>query len=233
MQTRFLSAFLVLFMVLGLTFSYQSSWAGRVVKVKGKKVYIKLSSKEADRLSKGDKLYLVTRKSKKKKGVVVIKKIKGRKAIAKLKKGKARKRYLTRMKKRKKGGDGDSMDVAGDIASAETDVEYSDVMMGIMGSFTMMKMNVTGEERDPLDMAGAMIGAKVILDYSLTESLGLRVRAGMDMLNVSGDDEDEDTSTIKINYLVLDILGRLYLFRNQKIWSFSYRRCGDLRSPGQ
>ena len=215
MRIRFLSVILALFMVLGLTLYHQPSWAGRVVKVKGKKVYIKLSNKEADSLSKGDKLYLISKKSKKKKGVVVIRKIKGKRAIGKLKKGKARKKYLTKMRKRKKGR-GDSMDVAADIAEAEVDTEYSDVMVGLIGNFTMMGQSITGDDVIPVDLTGSMVGAKAVLDYSLTESLGLRVRAGMDMMKVSGTDEKDNTTTVNINYLVLDLLGRFYLFRTRK-----------------
>ena len=229
MQTRFFPVVLSLFMVLGLTLHHQPSWAGRVIKVKGKKVYIKLSNKEADNLSKGDKLYLISKESRKKKGVVVIRKIKGKKAIAKLKKGKAKRKYRTRMAgKRKKYKD--SIDVATDIADAEVDTEHSDIMMGFMGNFTMMEQNIDGEDVLPVDLTGAMTGVKAILDYSLTESFGLRIRAGMDMMNVSGTDENDNTTTMKINYLTLDILGRYYLFRTKK-FGFSLIGGAGIYSP--
>ena len=218
MQTRFLSSILTLLMVLGLTLHYRTSWAGRVIKVKGKKVYIKLSKKEAKKLSKGDKLYLMTKKSKKKKGVVVIRKKKGRKAIAILKKGKAKKKYITRMRKRKKKGVEESMDTIDDIASVETDDKYSDLMVGFMGNFTMVEQSIAS--KPPVDMTGSMIGAKIVLDYSLTELFGLRVRTGMDMMKISGTDETENTSETSINYLVLDILGRFYLLRKKSFGVF-------------
>ncbi len=219
MQTRCLPVVLALLIVLGFTPHYQKSWAGRVVKVKGKKVYIKLSKKEAKKLSKGDKLYLTT-KSKKKKGIVVIRKKKGKKAIATLKKGKAKKNYLTRMHgKKKKKGTEDSMNTVDDIAVAQTDAEnYSDIMVGLMGSFMMMEQNVASEV--PVVMTGFPRGAKIVLDYSLTESFGLLVRAGMNLIQISGTDEKDNTSETKIDYLAMDLLGRYYFFRTKKFGAF-------------
>ena len=218
MANRYLPSVLFFAIIFGFVFQQNSSWAGRVIKVKGKKIYIKLSRKEARKASKGDKVRILS-KSKKKLGTAVIRKVKGRKAIARLKKGRAEKNNIAKLKRRrkKKRRRKDTIDLD-DVASVEADENSSDFVMGFMGGWSMAEQSV--DSTTPVDMKGSTLGAKLLLDYPLTQSIGLRTRLGMDIFETSGTDENDNTSETSINYLVLDILARAHFIQNNHFGAF-------------
>lgn len=199
---------LIILLFFSFTFSSQNSWAGKVHKVKGKKVYIKLSADEAENTFKGDTLYL-TRKGKKK-AIVVIKKMKGNLVIASLKKGKAKKGYKTKKRKgkKKKRMQESSYEDASEVAQNENESsERPDLMFGLMGGFGSATQSVTGQFTG--DMTGSLMGFKAILDYAMFGSFGVRGRLGMDMISVEGTSNTGSAAT-DINYLTLDLLLRWY-----------------------
>ncbi|MCB0378830.1 MAG: hypothetical protein KDD33_10080, partial [Bdellovibrionales bacterium] len=141
--------------VLGLLFLSSflfchASMAGQVVKTKGKKIYIKLNTEEAESLKSGDFLFLLTPEGKKK-AIVQIKKMKGKKVLAQLKKGKAQKGYTTRLRKGKKPKkkeekQEDMYQDASQIANTEdyapADDTRPDLMFGLMAGYGMASQSV-------------------------------------------------------------------------------------------
>ena len=221
----------VLLVLIGLGIPCQVQ-AGRVIKVKGKKVYIKLSKKESKKISKGDKLYLTTKSKKKKKGVVIVRKKKGRKVIARLKSGEAEKGYRTRRRKRKKKRAEEPMIMIDEVASTEEVNQDSSMKFGIMGSYITMTQAVTltpqneQNKRKNVDMEGSMIGTKLVFNYKLSELFGLQVRGGVDMMELSGKDKESKTSETSIQYLTMDFLGRLEVPLSSSIGFFTHLGMG-------
>ena len=217
-----------LFLIIAFSFGPHQNlaWAGRVIKVKGKKVYLKLSRKEAKKASRGDKIYILS-KSKKKLGTAVIRKIKGKKAIAKLKKGRAEKNNLTKLKlsrkKRRKRRGKDLIDVD-DVASIEMDESSSDFVMGFLFSWFTLGQSVKNDtpiDDNPVEMSGSVPGAKLLLDYPLAKFIGIRTRFGGELFNASGTDENDNTSETSIDYLTLDILARIQFSINSHVGLFT------------
>lgn len=210
---------LITLIFLSLMFIGQPSWAGRVVKVKGKKVYIKLSSQEAENVMKGDKLY-VTTKSGKKKGLVIIRKMKGKKVIAQLKKGKARKGMKTKLRKTKKKKKMEEVgyEDASEVAQTETEPSSGrpDMQYGFMGGFGSATQEVEGIA----NMSGSTMSFKGIFDYSLFDDLGVRARAGMEMFSVTGTNGATEYKT-DLNYLTIDLLVRYYILNSSSFGLFA------------
>lgn len=196
-------------LLMTILFIAQPSWAGKVVKVKGKKIYIILDSDEVDTIEKGSRLYTTTR-SGKKRGLVIVRKKKGNKVIGQLKKGKAKKRMFTRLRRPKRKKRIEDVTPAEEIIDQPQESEEpSDMMYGFLGSYAIASQNV----QNVADMSGSMIGFKGVFDYSILEQLGVQARLGMDMLSVTGDSATA-TLTTSINYLTLDFLLRYYFMRS-------------------
>lgn len=131
---------LAILILLAFVFSAQPSWAGRVVKVKGKKVFIILDQEELNSTFKGDNLYTTTSDGKKR-GVVTVRAIRGNQVIGQLRKGKAAKSMLTKARKagkKKKPRQDESMGMedASEVAITEKEErsEFPEMMFGIMGT---------------------------------------------------------------------------------------------------
>lgn len=189
------------------------SWAGQVVKVQGKKIFIRLDASETESIKQGDRLFLTTTEGKKK-ALVLVRKKQNDKVIAQLLKGKGTKGLVTaatptRSKKKTRPSDVES---ASDVALTESPSTKTDsaLQFGIMGSYGQAAQNVSGVA----DMSGSTMGFKGILDYSLFETLGVRARVGLDMMSVTGAAGNTNFET-NINYLALDLLLRWYLMNSE------------------
>lgn len=214
MHRRFSCFTFSAFIFFAFMFTGQNSWAGKVVKVKSKKVYIILDAEEVENTYKGDTLYLTL--SGKKKAIVEVKKMKGNKVIALLRKGKAKKGYGTMARKAKKRKSKQSdyesaSEVAQSDDSSSSSSERPDLMFGVMGSFGSATQQVTGAVT--ADMTGSFMGGKFLVDYAIWGNFGVRGRIGMDMLSVSANDNGNEVQT-DINYLSVDVLGRYYLMND-------------------
>lgn len=236
MHLRLSALKFILLVLLSLLFVAQPSWAGRVFKVKGKKIFIILSSSEAEQTKKKDALYLTT-KSGKKKGIVTVVKMRGNKVIAKLRKGKAKKGMRTLPRRGKKqrmarDDDGDSdeqrdreeeddddderaEEIAEDEGSDSND-DVEDLRFGLLGSFGTATQNVN----NVADMSGSTTGFKGLIDYALFDELGVRARIGMDILSVAGTGSGIDFET-SITYLTLDFLLRYYFYNGESFGFFA------------
>ena len=198
----------ILIIVIGLFVFSQNSQAGRVVKVKGKKVYIILDNSEVNSVFKNDIMYLTTTTGKKK-ALIKIKGIKGDKAIAVIGKGKARKGYLTKAKagkkkKRREDPIEEPMEEASEVAQTDADDDVgSGMMLGIMGAFGTATQNVA----NVADMSGSSMGFKGIFDYELFSGLGVKSQIGLDNVSVSGNSGSQQFETT-ISYLAIDLLLR-------------------------
>ncbi len=213
---------LALLLMIALLFSVQPSWAGRVVKVKGKKVFIILDHSEVDSTFKGDNLYTTTSAGKKR-GIVTVRKIKGNKVIAQLRKGKAAKRMRTitrkgkKKRRRQRREDPMEMENASDVAITETEErsDFPEMMFGLVGTYGQVTQSVT----NVADMSGSLLGVKGVFDYELFDGLGVKARIGMDMLSVTGSSSGTDFQT-DINYLTLDFFLRYYVMRSSSFGLF-------------
>lgn len=214
-QSRLL---LTLFAFLSVLAFAQPSQAGKVVKVNGKKVFIKLDANEVESSATGAKIYLST-KSGARKGVAVIRKMKGRNVIAQLQKGKASKGFYTSIgapKASSKSSASTSVEEADEVAEVETtNTKKSDLKFGLMLGYNSMTQNVS----QVADMAGSSIAVKGIIDYSLFDQLGVRGRFGMDMMTVTGSADTSEYET-SINYLTLDLLLRYNLMESKSFGLF-------------
>ena len=210
-------------MILAIVFGVQSAHAGKVVKIKGKKIYIKLDPNEVAKTSQGDRLYVMTSKGKKK-GYVIVKKMKGRLVIAKKGKGKVRKGYKTKLRKKKKKGKKplEKMEDASEVAEVDSDpADRSDMMFGIMGSFGTATQNVDGI----VDMSGSTTSVRAVFDYELFSDLGVQSRLGIEQLSVSGADTANVEYETIISYIALDLLLRYYVYRGN---SFGFYVTGGM-----
>ncbi len=216
-----ISKFVLLFFV-AILFVVQPSWAGRVVKVKGKKVFIILDQEEVGATSKGDNLYTTTRAGKKR-GIVTVRAIKGNKVIGQLRKGKAASRMLTKArnkgprKKQRRRDDPMMMEDASEVAQTEVleRSEFPEMMFGLVGTYGQATQNVA----NVADMSGSLLGVKAVFDYELFSNFGVKARLGMDMLSVTGSNGGAEFQT-DINYLTLDFFLRYYVIRGNSFGLF-------------
>lgn len=213
-----LSCFLLLCTLL---FS-QTSLAGRVVKVKGKKVYIKLDANETESVQQGDQLYLATPQGKKR-ALVIVRKLKGDKVLAQLKKGKAQKGLVT---KGKSGGarpqpkEDVGYEDASTMAQREEDNKgRPDLLFGILGAFGSAGQDVT-TNGTTFNTTGSSMAVKGLLDYSLFDDLGIRARVGLEMFNVSGSDNVGTNVTTEITYLSIDMMLRYFVYNSSSFGIF-------------
>ena len=223
MQPSSSSLKFLLCLVLCTFFFSQNSWAGRVVKKKGKKVYIMLSADEASDFKKGDRLYLTT-KSGKKRALVIIRKKRGKKVIAQLKKGKAKKGYLTKFKSagKKKAPLEDNVGYEdAEQVAQEEEIESSrpELLFGLMTGYGIANQKVT-ENAGSFDTSGSSIAVKGLLDYSLFEDLGVRARLGIEKFSVSGANPSNQDVTTDITYLSIDMLLRYFIVNSDSFGFF-------------
>jgi hypothetical protein len=207
MLPRFSTYLLTILFITSLFFTEQAT-AGKVVKVKGKKVFIMLDPEEVDSTQNGDKLLLTTPNGKKR-ALVMVRNKRGNKVIAQLGKGKAAKGLISMPHsggKKKSSPSIDDYEPASDIARDELSSgqkKKSDLRFGIMAGFGTATQNVT----DVADMSGSTMAFKGLIDYTLFGGLGIRGRIGMDMFSVTGSAGSIEYQT-DINYLTVDMLLR-------------------------
>ena len=213
--------YMMIILTTSILLSTESTWAGRVVKVSGKKVFIVLDASEVSSTKKGDKLLLSTPDGKKK-ALVMVRNMKGNKVIAQLGKGKAARGLVSApfagKKKSKPPRESDyesASEVAKEEISSPASSKKSDLRFGVLGSFGSVTQNVTAKA----DMSGSLMGVKGIVDYSLFGSLGVRGRFGLDMFSVTGTGGSINYQT-DINYLTVDILARYSIVESSSFGLF-------------
>ncbi len=200
--------YLMIILTTSILLSTENSWAGRVVKVSGKKVFIILDASEVSSTNKGDKLLLSTPDGKKK-ALVMVRNMKGNKVIAQLGKGKAARGLVSApyAGKKKSRPSESTYETATEIAKEEvsspSSSKQADLRFGVLGSFGTATQSVANKA----DMTGSLMGVKGLVDYSLFGSLGVRGRFGLDMFSVTGSGGGNNYQT-DINYLTVDILAR-------------------------
>lgn len=200
--------YMMFILLTSILLSSASSWAGRVVKVSGKKVLIILDANEVSSTKKGDKLLLST-PGRKKKALVMVRNMKGNKVIAQLGKGKAARGLVSAPytgKKKNKPRESryeSASEIAKEEISSPSSSKHENLRFGVLGNFGTATQNVV----EKADMSGSLMGVKGLVDYSLFESLGVRGRFGVDMFSVTGTGAGINYQT-DINYLTVDILAR-------------------------
>ena len=203
------SSFIRLFFAttLMVLFSFSAS-AGKVYKVKGKKVYIKLSKKERGNVMKGDKLFIMSKG--KKKAVVKVRKIlKKGKILAKKIKGKVKKGYRSKMRRSKSSSSSSS------VVMEDRSKSRPDLSIGLVGAYGLATQEVNQGQATPSTQTGTMLGGKLLVDYALFNDIGVRAHVGAESFSVAGQGFNFITagSTIEdiettITYLSIDILLR-------------------------
>ena len=212
------------FLLLSIFLFAQPSWAGRVVKVKGKKVYIKLDEAEAESVQQGDQLYLTTPQGKKR-ALVIVRKMKGTKVLAQLKKGKAQKGFGTLAKSggsapKKAPQDDVGYEDAATMAQREEDSGgRPDLLFGLLGAYGSASQDVTSSTTT-FNTTGSSIAVKGLLDYSLFDDLGVRARVGLEMFNVSGSDNTLANVSTEITYLSIDMMLRYFIYNSSSFGVF-------------
>jgi hypothetical protein len=200
----------ILISLLFFSFSF-SAYAGKVMKVKGEKVYIVFD--QEDPFTEGD-YFILNNAEGKKLGLVQIKKIKGLKAIGVLKKGKASKGFTTTFKSASKKAKKESVAVAEDSGSEmENDGDTkSTSRMGVLVGYGMASQDVDQGGQGISAQSGSSIAVRGLYDYPLFSSVYVRGMAGTEFLSVTGDGaplaapSTRTTIGTDITYLALDAL---------------------------
>lgn len=183
-----------------------SAHAGKVVKVKGKKVYIVFDADEGGTFAEGD-MFNLTDAGGKKKALIQIKKVKGLKAIALLKKGKADKGFGTSFRSAGKKGELAETD---DSSSSSSPSSHNS-MQSRFGA--MFGYGVAGQDVDQGSSVSAQTGSSMAIkgayDYPLLQTVSLRALGGVELFSVSGMGEPlnstaQATVGTDITYLSLD-----------------------------
>lgn len=200
----------ILISLLFFCFSF-SAHAGKVMKVKGEKVYILFD--QEDPFAEGD-YFLLNNDEGKKLGLVQLKKVKGLKAVGVLKKGKANKGYTTTFKAAGKKAKKESVAVTDDSSSVseENDSTYPSSRMGVLVGYGMASQDVDQGAQGISSQSGSSIAVRGVYDYPLFSSVYIRGMAGGEFLSVSGDGapltapSTRTTIGTDITYLALDAL---------------------------
>lgn len=199
---------LVLFAFIAVCFLPRAH-AGKVVNVKGKKVYIVFDANEGGTFAEGD-TFTLTDASGKKKALVQIKKVKGLKAIAQLKKGKAGKGFGTVFRSASKPG-GSLADSSEETSSSSSSSGGYNRMQSHWGA--MFGYGVASQDVDQGNSVSAQTGSSMAIkgayDYPLLSSVAFRALAGFELFSVSGMGEPlnstaQATVGTDITYLSLD-----------------------------
>lgn len=200
------------------------TFAGNVLKTKGKKVYIVFDKSEGGTFAKDD-LFNITDKNGKKIGVVELKKIKGLKAIGVLRKGKAAKgnstlfRSISKKSKKMKTLD----DAADKTAKIDTDdeIDYKSpsTRFGLQFGYGSAKQDVV-QLTSTASQSGSSMSAKMLVDMPLFGNFNLYVGFGAEMFSVSGtgqnanSGERDSSISTKITYLSIDTLMKWTLYKS-------------------
>ena len=200
----------ILISLLFLSFSF-SAHAGKVMKVKGEKVYIQFDDEEP--FTTND-YFILNNDAGKKLGLVQIKKFKGKKAIAILKKGKADKGFTTTFKSAGKKPKKES--IVSEDTSEEEDTPssaYPKTRMGLLAGYGMASQDVTqGPTQGTSSQTGNSIALRGLYDYPLFSSVYVRGMIGAEFMSVTGDGYPLSNSTTltttgtDITYLTMDAL---------------------------
>ncbi len=207
-----------LFILLASLLFANTSYAGKVLKTTGKKVFIIFSPEEEGTFANNDIFYL-TDSSGKKTGVVQLKKIKGFKAVAVLGKGKAQRGDVTIFKgagKKSKKSKSSSSNVAENNNSEEASERPSrrrnkmSIKMGVLFGYGSAKQDVN-QGTSTSNQTGSSLGLRGAFNYPFSQSLELQLLGGLEMFKVEGEGtlpDNSGTGTIgtDINYLGLDAL---------------------------
>ena len=210
-----------LFALLFAFFSYlpSSLAATKIYAVRGNKVIVQF---DGTSVKKGDilRVYDANRKGV---GLIKIIGIKGKRGFAKLK-GKAEKGFLARVVKRKgkkptKGKQKQNVAKAGqDPVSGDNPEEAFEnprskgpkklkLTLGAMVGYTNNTMDIE-ESNQSYSLSGSSISFKGYGDIAINQNLGVRVMAGLQAFEVSGNDSVGDSREVTINYITLDALAR-------------------------
>lgn len=201
-----------------------SAYAGKVMKVKGEKVYILFDKDEP--FTSGD-YFILNNDAGKKLGLIQIKKSKGTKAIGLLKKGKAEKGFTTTFKSPGKKTKKQSVVVDESSANDEGDTSSSSAptsRLGLLLGYGMASQKVNQGPLGVSSQSGRSIALRGLYDYSLSSSLYFRAMGGLEMLSVSGSGAPISNSSIRtsigtdITYLAIDGLFQ---------WSFWQSRASN------
>lgn len=202
------------------------AWAGRVVKVKGNKVYIVFNQDELGSFGEDDLFYLLDSKGRKR-AIIHIKRVKGTKAIALLRKGKARKRFTTEFR-----GVGKKTKAKMMAKNEDEESEYEDEAenpsyykkrnyLGLMVGFGSASQDVN-QGSSTSSQSGSSIAVKLAYDYQLFDSVDLRGMLGAELFSVDGSGLIAGTSTqanvgSDITYATLDLLLRWHFFQGSSL----------------
>ena len=197
--------------------------AAKVIKVKGKKVYLALSKSES--MAKGDKILITA--GRKKAGLAIVRVVKGRKAIALLRKGKARRGFMARnMNKsaRSQAPMQANSENANKQEAKETYERNKKWTFGVIGGFNMVTMNVDlGSET--IAAKGINLSAKGYVQYHWKPSISLMAVMGYEGFSSSATADstvcDSNTSTdctTSIQFLASEAWAQYYLTRGKKAY---------------
>lgn len=200
----------ILISLLFLSFSF-SAHAGKVMKVKGEKVYIQFDEEEP--FTTND-YFILNNEAGKKLGLVQIKKFKGKKAIGILKKGKADKGFTTTFKAAGKKPKKESIAVSEEPAEEEdTSTSYPKSRMGLLAGYGMASQDVDqGPGLGTSSQSGNSIAIRGLYDYPLFSSVYVRGMIGAEFMSVTGDGHPLYNTTLltttgtDITYLTMDAL---------------------------
>lgn len=196
-----------------LFFFSPSVFAGSVIKVSDKKVYIKFT--EDDSFTEGDVFYL-TNPEGKKIGLVQLQRVKGMKAIGILKKGKATTGNATLFKGvgksvAKKGklndDESSSSDSDSDSSSSSTKSRWGGLLG--YGMATQEVKQPTGTS----SQSGSSIAIKLLYEMPIYDSISLRALGGFEIFSVSGTGREpgqsvDSTVGTDVTYGTVDALFR-------------------------
>lgn len=196
--------------------------AAKVTKVKGKRVYLKLSKSEAKRVKKGDKVWIY--KKRKKKGLVKITKVKGRKAFAKRLKGKIKKNYVAKIKK-------SSKPMKNMVAKNKPNkrqkpmgpMKYDKWEWGTFAGVYSLNMDIKLSTSETVTATGFNFGWKGFLQLNLSDTWALQGNLGYQGFSSKGTAtsplcNSTTDCTTDISFLAMEGYLKYYLSRNQRAW---------------
>ncbi len=200
---RWLVLIIIVLSLLGAT----GAEAARVARTKGRAVEIELSG--GDDFVKGDKVRVVS--GGKLVGRMKISRIKGKKAIAKLEKGRAPIGATVSLA----GGGGSKT-----ASTGESDGTRSDLIVGVLLGFDLDSQSVKASSTDgrvseSLSMSGMGFSGKAYADMSLSDTLGVIGRFGLETFKVTGQSRNtlcSNSTTTNCETSIMYVSGDL-LFR--------------------
>lgn len=183
----------ILFFICALLFS-TSSFAGTVVKSKGKKIYIVFDKSEGGTFAKDD-LFNITDAKGKRIGIVELKKVKGLKAVGVLRKGKAAKGNGTLFRSISKKGKkmktlGDAEKSSDSLGSTDDNFSYKPetTRFGLQFGYSTASQEVVIKDASGTyvsDQSGTSMSFKGIMDMPLLTTVSLYMGLGLDSFEVT------------------------------------------------